>query len=86
MTIEDIQKLERLEDIDMLEDILSTPDKRLQDDLSRLDGDIMILGVGEKFGSTLSMIAKRAVPNKMVICVAMFSEPDIKRKVENWGV
>ncbi len=86
MTIENIQKLERIEDIDMLEDILSTPDKPLQDDLSKLDGDIMILGVGGKVGPTLSMMAKRAAPNKRVIGVARFSDPDIKRRVENGGV
>lgn len=86
MTIEDIQKLERIEDVNMLEEILSTPDKRLIDDLNRLDGDIMILGVGGKVGPTLSMMAKRAAPDKRVIGVARFSDPDIKRKLKTGGV
>ncbi len=86
MTIEEIQKLKRIEDVDMLEDILSTPEKRLQEDLNKLDGDIMILGVGGKVGPTLSMMAKRAAPNKRVIGVARFTDPDIKRRLESRGV
>ncbi|KPL09077.1 MAG: epimerase [Bacteroides sp. SM23_62] len=86
MTIEEIQKLERIENSAMLEDILSTPDKRLQEDLNQLNGDIMILGVGGKVGPTLSMMAKRAVPDKRVIGVARFSDPDIRKKLERRGV
>lgn len=86
MTIEDIQKLERIEDVNILEDILSTPDKALQNDLSGLDGDIMILGVGGKVGPTLSLMAKRAAPDKRVIGVARFTDPDIKRRLERGGV
>jgi hypothetical protein len=86
MTIEEIQKLERIEDENMLEDILSTPGKGLKEDLGRLDGDIMILGVGGKVGPTLSMMAKRAAPDKRVIGVARFSDPDIKRRLECMGV
>jgi hypothetical protein len=86
MTIKEIQQLERIEDIGMLEDILSTPDKQLQDDLSRLDGDIMMLGVGGKVGPTLAMMAKRAAPDKRIIGVARFTHPHIRRRLENNGV
>jgi hypothetical protein len=86
MTIEEIQKLDRIEDVNMLEDILSTPGKGLEEDLNRIDGDIMILGVGGKVGPTLSMMAKRAAPNKRVIGVARFSDPVVKRRLEEMGV
>ena len=33
-----------------LHDLLTTPSSRLIDDLSRLDGDIMLLGAGGKMG------------------------------------
>jgi hypothetical protein len=86
MTIEDIQKLSKIENTGMLEDILSTPDQKLRKDLARLDGDIMVLGVGGKVGPTLSTMAKRAAPDKRVIGAARFSDPAVKSKLENAGV
>lgn len=71
---------------DQLEDILSTPDQGLVDDFANLDGDILILGVGGKVGPTLARMAKRAAPDKRVIGVARFSDPDVKRRLESWGV
>jgi hypothetical protein len=86
MTIEEIQQLERIENVDMLEDILSTPGKGLEEDLGRLDGDIMILGVGGKVGPTLAIMAKRAARDKRVIGVARFSDRDVRRRLEDMGV
>jgi nucleoside-diphosphate-sugar epimerase len=83
----DGQKLpERIEDVAHLEELLSTPTQGLVDDLAKLDGDIMVLGVGGKVGPTLAMMAKRAAPSKRVLGVARFSDADVKRRLEAAGV
>jgi nucleoside-diphosphate-sugar epimerase len=76
----------RIESVEQLEDLLSTPTRGLVDDFDGLDGDIMVLGVGGKVGPTLAMMAKRAAPSKRVIGVARFSDPDVKRRLEETGV
>ncbi len=73
-------------DVTLLEDLLSTPSRGLAEDLARLDGDIMILGVGGKVGPTLARMAKRAAPNKRVIGVARFSEPGVEENLHAAGV
>ncbi|MFC1558481.1 NAD-dependent epimerase/dehydratase family protein [candidate division KSB1 bacterium] len=73
---------EIIPDIETLEDLLSTPTQGLVDDFKNLEGDIMVLGVGGKVGPTLAMMAKRAAPGKNVIGVARFSDPDVKRRLE----
>lgn len=77
---------ETIEDVDALEDLLSTPTAALVDDLARLDGDIMFLGVAGKIGLTISRMAKRAAPGKRIIGVARFSEAGVKEKLESWGI
>jgi nucleoside-diphosphate-sugar epimerase len=71
---------------EQLEDLLSTPDQGLVDDFAQLEGDIMVLGVGGKVGPTLARMAKRAAPHKRVIGVARFSDPEVKQRLESWGV
>lgn len=69
-----------------VEDVLSTPSQALIDDLARLDGDILILGVGGKVGPTLARLAKRAAPDKRVVGVARFSDAAVRERLESWGV
>jgi nucleoside-diphosphate-sugar epimerase len=69
-----------------LEEFLSRPTPALIEDMKRLDGDIMILGVGGKVGPCLARTAKRAAPDKRVFGVARFSDPDVKARLESWGV
>ena len=69
-----------------LEEFLSRPTPALIDDLAQLDGDIMILGVGGKVGPCLARTAKRAAPDKRVIGVARFSDPDVKQRLQDWGI
>jgi len=77
---------ETIEDEEALEELLSRPSQALIDDLARLEGDIMILGVGGKIGPTLARLAKRAAPDKTIYGVARFSDADLKGRLENWGV
>ena len=77
---------ERIADIGQLEEVLSRPDAALERDLAATDGDILVLGVAGKMGPTLARMAKRAAPDRRVIGVARFSEPEIQEKLEGWGV
>lgn len=76
----------RIEDEEALEELLSRPPQYLSEELGSLDGDILILGVAGKVGPTLARMAKRAVPDKRVIGVARFSDEDVMRRLESWGV
>jgi nucleoside-diphosphate-sugar epimerase len=77
---------DEFEDENALEEFMSRPSQALIDDLASVEGDIMILGVGGKMGPTLARLAKRAVPQKNVIGVARFSEPNLLHKLESWGI
>ena len=69
-----------------LDDFLTLPSRALVDDLAQVDGDIAILGVGGKMGPTLARLAKRADPSRRVVGVARFSEPEVRRQLEENGV
>ena len=75
-----------IDDEAALEELLSRPSQALLDDLQRLDGDIIILGVGGKVGPTLARLAKRAAPAKRIVGVARFSDPNVRARLEAWGV
>ena len=77
---------QRFEDVEALEDFMSQPTPGLVADLARVDGDIMVLGVGGKMGPTLARMAKRAAPDKRVIGVARFTDPTLPAKLKNHGV
>ncbi|MDM0031993.1 NAD(P)-dependent oxidoreductase [Variovorax sp. J22P271] len=77
---------ERFESVEHLEDFMSTPSQALVDDLRRLEGDIIILGVAGKMGVTLARLANPAAPTKRVVGVARFSDAQEKAKLQNWGV
>jgi nucleoside-diphosphate-sugar epimerase len=65
---------------------MSEPTPGLVADLARIDGDIMVLGVGGKMGPTLARMAKRAAPERRVIGVARFTDPALKAALEGHGV
>ncbi len=73
-------------DVQALEDFMTEPTPGLVADLAKVDGDIMVLGVGGKMGPTLARLAKRAAPGKRVIGVARFSDPAVKATLESQGV
>ncbi len=74
------------EDVEALETFMSEPTPALVADLARLQGDLMILGVGGKMGPTLARMAKRAMPGRRVIGVARFSDPALRASLEAHGV
>ena len=77
---------DRFEDVNHLDEVMSTPSPALVRDLDRIDGDIMVLGVGGKMGPTLARMAKRAAPGKRVIGVARFSQPGLRSELEQHGI
>lgn len=75
---------------DQLEDMLSAPTQALCDTLERVDGDVMVLGVGGKMGPTLAKLARRAIDlcgsNKQVIGVSRFSSDGLYRDLNESGI
>jgi len=75
-----------ISDVADLDELLCRPSQALIDDLHKVDGDIMILGVAGKMGPTLAGLAKAAVPERRVIGVARFSDPAVKDWLQARGV
>jgi nucleoside-diphosphate-sugar epimerase len=73
-------------DIAALDDLLCRPSQALIDDLARVEGDIMILGVAGKMGPTLAGLAKAALPERRIIGVARFSDPSVKDWLHARGI
>lgn len=73
-------------DIAALEEILCRPSQALIDDLAKIDGDIMVLGVAGKMGPTLAGLAKAASPARRIIGVARFSEPGVEEWLRTRGI
>ncbi|OGS46228.1 MAG: epimerase [Elusimicrobia bacterium RIFOXYD2_FULL_34_15] len=73
-----------------LEEILSRPSPETVKTISKLKGDIIILGISGKMGPTLAKLVKRAINeagvNKKVIGVARFSSPESKKDLEKSGI
>src|SRR4051812_5475687 len=77
---------ETILDIAALDDLLCQPSQALIDDLRKVDGDIMILGVAGKMGPTLAGLAKAALPDRRIIGVARFSDPCVKGWLQARGI
>src|SRR2546430_6143702 len=52
--------LDRIADVEQLEDLLSEPTRLAVETMARLEGDLVLLGVGGKMGPTLARMARRA--------------------------
>jgi nucleoside-diphosphate-sugar epimerase len=77
---------DRIEDLEQLEELLSRPSDALVQTLQRVEGDLLVLGVGGKMGPTLARMAKRASPDRQVIGVARFSEPGLRERLQAQGI
>jgi len=82
--------MDRIRDLDQLEDMISEPSPGVIDALGRLPGDIIVLGVGGKMGPSLARMAKRASEAagsaRRVIGVSTFSSGDQQSRLESIGV
>jgi len=77
---------ETIADVAALDELLCRPSRALIDDLGKVDGDIMILGVAGKMGPTLAGLARAALPDRRIIGVARFSEPGSKEWLQARGI
>jgi len=77
-------------DIQELYRELLKPSADLISDITKLDGDILILGVGGKMGPALATLAKQAIAdsgiNKKVIGVSRFSEAGLEERLNKEGI
>ena len=86
----DLMATDRIEDVEQLEEMLSRPTPEVIDTVRRMEGDLMILGVGGKTGPSLARMARRAsdaadVPRR-VIGVSRFSTPQLARQLNSDGI
>src|SRR5437879_3740699 len=79
-----------IETVEQLEDLLSEPTPGVIETLSRLEGDLILLGVGGKMGPTLARMAKRASDaagvHRRVIGVSRFSSGNQGAKLQSHGI
>jgi nucleoside-diphosphate-sugar epimerase len=78
------------QNVEELENLLSTPTERVVAAMKHLPGDLLVLGVGGKMGPTLARMARRAsdaagTPRR-VIGVSRFSSAEARERLEAWGV
>lgn len=75
---------------EQLEEILSDPGGKVSELFSRLDGDIMFLGIGGKIGPTLALMAKRACDKagvkKRIVGVSKFESVEHLEKIRGFGI
>ncbi len=77
---------QRFDSVEAVEDFMTTPSSAVVSDLAAAPGDILVLGVAGKMGPTLARLARRAAPDRRVIGVARFSEPEVRGNLAKAGV
>jgi nucleoside-diphosphate-sugar epimerase len=90
MVVDVLELPSGFETVEELEVFLSQPTPEIVEAVGRLDGDIMILGVGGKMGPTLAVLARRACDasgsDRRVIGVSRFTDPQVAAKLRRAGV
>jgi nucleoside-diphosphate-sugar epimerase len=81
---------DRIENVEHLEELLSEPTPGVVETMARLDGDLLVLGVGGKMGPTLIRMARRASDlagvRRRVFGVSRFSSSDLESQLRRDGV
>ena len=76
--------------VEELENKLSEPSKRLLEDIAKIQGDIMILGLGGKMGPSLAKLLKRAIDavgiSKKVIGASRFTNEALYNEMVDFGI
>jgi nucleoside-diphosphate-sugar epimerase len=79
-----------IRDVDQLDDLLSEPSEGVIETLSRIDGDVLVLGVAGKMGPTLARMSRRAFDaagsRRRVLGVARFTDPSRSDWMQRHGV
>lgn len=75
---------------EQLEEKLCTPSNRLVDDFKKIQGNILILGLGGKMGPSLARLAKNAAEaatsDTVIMGASRFSNTDVRQQMEGCGV
>src|SRR4051812_705386 len=81
---------DRIRDVEHLEEMLSEPTPLVIDAIRRLEGDIVVLGVGGKMGPSLARMAKRASEaaglGRRIFGVSRFSSASLPDQLRRWGI
>ena len=81
---------DRIRDVEHLEELLSEPTPLVVETMRRLQGDIVVLGVGGKMGPSLARMARGASEaagaRRRVIGVSRFSSPDLPEQLRRWDI
>ena len=79
-----------MKDLTELEQMMTKPSISLIEDIKKIEGDLLILGIGGKMGPSLAKMAKRAIDeagiNKRVIGVSRFSSGSLQQELEDFGI
>jgi hypothetical protein len=79
-----------IDDVEQLEELLSRPTPEVIAAMGRLEGDVIILGVGGKIGPSLARMARRASDaagvRRRIIGVARFSTPGLQKQLQSQGI
>jgi len=81
-----------IRDLDHLEDLLSEPSDGVIDTCRRLDGDVIVLGVGGKMGPSLARMLRRASDaagsQRRIIGVSRFAggSSPLQKQLNAWGI
>ena len=77
-------------DVEQLEALISEPNDGVIETMARLEGDIILLGVGGKMGPSLARMAKRATDaagvQRKIIGVDLFPSGDVDKKLQGFGI
>ncbi len=80
----------RMNDLRQIENELYQPSPALLNDLKKMEGDIMLLGVAGKMGPSMARLAKMAADaagvKKNIIGVSRFSDPEVRQQLEKDGI
>lgn len=79
-----------LSTVEQLEEYLSRPTAALIEDVKKIEGDIVILGIGGKMGPTLAYLLKNAIDKagtrQEVIGVSRFSDGTLQAELMSKGI
>lgn len=85
-----MKTVDAIHDVEQLEELLSEPSPVAIESMARLDGDLILLGVGGKMGPTLARMARRASDaageSRRIIGVARFTSGAAEDSLRRHGI
>jgi nucleoside-diphosphate-sugar epimerase len=82
--------IEKIKNEEELDELISRPDSETVKMFSRIDGDILFLGVSGKIGPSMARMTKRACDKagvkKHITGVALFNSGEQQKEIEKYGI